>query len=212
MKRTIEGRLEQAHMAIEGALNTPGIIKALIPLGYDRKAIQGGKALYEQAILQQSLRESEYNTQKDNSSMLKDAFAEARKMYIEHVKLARLSIPPDRYHWHNMKLRGSRKNDMTGWLFQAQAFYRHTAPVAELLAKRGISQEELAQAQAMVEAVAASRVKCNYGKSNAQQAKEQRDKAMQDLQAWMKKFMKAARYAFDENKQQLEALGVVVTS
>jgi len=37
-----------------------------------------------------------------------------------------------------------------------------------------------------------------------------RDQEREALQQWMRKFIKAARYAFDEDKQQLEALGIVV--
>jgi hypothetical protein len=111
-----------------------------------------------------------------------------------------------------MKLTGPRRDDLTGWLMQTQAFYRHAGAVADLLAQSGISTEELAQAQAMVEAVAAARVQQNLHKSSKQRARVQRDKDREALQGWTRKFVKAARYAFDEDTQQLEALGMVVAS
>lgn len=78
--------------------------------------------------------------------------------------------------------------------------------------RQGITEDEIEQAKAMIEAVEAARVEQNHGRSHSQQAKEQRDAARAELQQWMKKYKKALRFAFDENKQQLEALGIVVPS
>ena len=212
MKRGINYELENARLAIEGALSNPDILKKLQELGYSRKEILVGKGLYEKTKLLKNLRNKEDSDKCNVTSGLHAAQREADLIYKKHVKMARLAIPKDRKHWLVLELSGLRKKDLTGWLDQTQSFYAHLEPVAALLAQHGVAPEELAQAKAMIEAVAAARVEQNKGVSDVQHTKEQRDIALKELRQWMKKFIKAARYAFDDNKQKLEALGVVVPS
>lgn len=211
-KYSIVEELESSRQMIEGALASPEIMKALAQLGIDKKEIMRGKSLLLKMESQQDINETERNTQKETTEHLHTAHAEAHTVYITHVKFARLVVPPQSKAWNDMKLSGPRRQDLSGWLMQAQAFYRHAGAVADLLAQRGITAEELAQAQAMVEAVAEARIQQNLRKSNKQKARVKRDQDREALQLWMKKFVKAARYAFDEDKQQLEALGIVVAS
>jgi hypothetical protein len=209
---SIAEELESSRQMIEGALASPEIMKVLAGLGMDKKEILRGKSLFLKMSGQQDTREAEQNNQKEATEALYTAQAEAHSLYMKHVKYARLAVPAKSKAWNNMKLSGNRRKDLTGWLMQTRAFYNYAPAVADALAQSGISGEELAQAQAMVEAVAAARIQQNLGKSKKQRAKVQRDKDREALQQWTRKFVKAARFAFDEDKQQLEALGIVVAS
>ena len=211
-KYGIYDELEKSRLMIEGALANPKILQALAKVGIDKKEIMRGKDLLLKMGNQQNERESEENAQKETTRQLLQAYSDAHAIYMSHVKYARMVVPPQSEAWDNLKLTGTRRKDLNGWLSQAQAFYRYVDTVAELLAARGIPTEELAQAQAMVEAVANARVQQNLYKSNKQMAKEKRDAERKALKQWMSKFVKAARFAFDEEKQQLEALGIVVAS
>jgi len=141
------------YTMIEGALANPEMIKALAQLGFDRKEIMRGKDLLSKMENQQYEREREGNAQKETTQQLRKSYADAHTLYITHVKYARMVVPPQSKAWNDLKLNGIRRKDLNGWLAQAQAFYRHVGAVAELLAQRGILAEELAQAQAMIEAV-----------------------------------------------------------
>lgn len=211
-KYGIYDELERSRLMIEGALANPKIIQALAKVGMDKKEILRGKALLLKMGNQQYERESEGNAQKETTRQLRKAYADAHALYITHVKYARMVVSPQSETWDNLKLSGIRRKDMNGWLSQAEAFYRNVSAIGALLAARGITSEELAQAQAMVEAVAAARVQQNRYKSNKQMAKERRDAERKALKQWMRKFVKAARFVFDEDRQQLEALGIVVPS
>ncbi len=211
-KKSIYDEMEGNRLAIGGALANPEFIKVMSPLGYDRKEFNFGNSLLAKMVAQQEEREQEQNGQKASTQKLRNAYKEANAMYMIHLNFARMVVVPDSHAWNDMKLSGIRRKDMAGWLIQVKAFYKHAPTVAELLALRGISAEELAQTQAMIEAVADARIQQNQSRSRKQVAKERRDKERKEMQLWMSKFIKAARYAFDEDKQQLEALGIVVPS
>lgn len=211
-KNSIYHEIEYYRLIIGGALANPDILKKLAALGYDRKAILDGQQRLLAMRAQQQQRETGESSQKASTTQVRQARQEANGRYMAHLKLARLIVPVGSQNWDNMKLGGSRLRDMAGWLMQTQAFYQHAPAVAGLLAQRGITSEELAQAQAMVEAVAEARVGQNSSRSTKQVAKVRRDQEREALQQWMGKFIRTARLAFEDDKQQLEALGIVVPS
>ena len=210
--KSIYDELEYHRLIINGALANPDMLKKLATLGYDRKAIVKGQQMLTKMKNQQQERETGENSQKASTQQLRQAHRKADAQYVAHVKLARLIVPKDNQAWNDMKLSGRRRKDMAGWLVQTQAFYQHAPAVAELLAQRGITAEELAQTQAMIEAVAEARVAQNRYKGAKQVARVRRDEEREALQQWMSKFIRVARLAFEDDKQQLEALGIVVPS
>ena len=210
--KSIYDELEYHRLIINGALANPAILKKLSALGYDRKAILKGEQLLMKMKAQQQQRETGENSQKAGTQQVRTVRQEANARYMTHVKMARLIVPKESQAWNDMKLSGIRRKDMTGWLMQTQAFYEHAPAAGEVLAQRGITREELAQVQKMIEAVSQARVEQNRRKGGKQVAKVRRDEERKALQQWMSKFIRAARYAFEDDKQQLEALGIVVPS
>ena len=211
-KKSIYEELEYYRLIISGALANPAVLKKLVALGYDRKTILAGQQQLLKMKFQQQLRESGQNSQKASTQSMRQAHQDADVRYVSHVKLARLIVPADSQAWNDLQLAGRRRKDLAGWMMQTQAFYQHAPAVADLLAQRGITPEELTQTQAMIEAVAEARVEQNRRKGDKQVAKVRRDQEREALQQWMRKFIRAARYAFADDKQQLEALGIVVPS
>ena len=210
--KSIYDELEYHRLIINGALANPMILKKLSALGYDRKAILEGQQLFMKMKAQQQERETGENSQKASTRQMRQVRQEADARYMAHVKMARLIVPKESQDWNDMKLSGQRRKDMAGWLIQTQAFYEHAPAVEEALAQRGITREELTQVQKMIEAVSEARVEQNRRKGSKQVAKVRRDEERKALQQWMSKFIRAARYAFEDDKQQLEALGIVVPS
>lgn len=209
---TIIAQMERARIAIEGALSNPSILKQLALYGYDRKKLMEGKAYYEKMRLLENTKNQERGEQLRNTDELYAAFDQAYKQYIKHVKIARMAIPHNRELWRILDLSGTRKRNIAGWLYQAEAFYMNIGQVEGALAHFGVTSEELAQAKAMMEAVAAARVKRFGSASDAQLAKKERDDALTALNDWYRKFIVIARVALDQNPQMLEALGLMVRS
>lgn len=212
MKTSLYKEIENHRLIISGALANPVVLKKLAEMGYDRKAILAGQQRLLKMKNQQQLRESGQSSQKASTTQMRQAFQQADARYMGHLKLARLIVPKESAAWDDMKLTGSRRKDMAGWLMQTEAFYRHAPAVADLLTPRGITAEDLNQTQAMIDAVGAARVEQNRHRGNKQVAKVRRDEDRQAMHEWMAKFIRAARYAFQDDKQQLEVLGIVVPS
>lgn len=209
---TIVLQMERVRIAIQGALNSPSILKQLALYGYDRKKVLEGKALYEKMKLLENTMKQEKGAQLKTTDELHAAFDQAYRQYIKHVKIARMAIPHNRELWRILDLSGERKRTISGWLYQAETFYMNLYHIESAMANFGVTSEELSQAQAMMEAVAAARVKQFGDISEAQLAKKERDNALGALNDWYRKFIIIAKVALDNNPQMLEALGIMVRS
>lgn len=209
---TILSQMERVRVAIEGALKNPPIQKDLALYGYDRKKLLEGKGLYEKAKLLENMMKQEQGGQLKATDDLHAAFDEAYKLYMKHVKIARMAIPHSRELWRILELSGERRRNIPGWLHQAESFYLNVHLVKDAMASFGITSDELCQAQAMMEAVAAARVKQHGDISDAQLAKKERDIALDTLNDWYRRFVIIAKVALDINPQKLEALGIIVRS
>ena len=210
MKNTLAARLERSRLVIDGALASPTLIKQTTPFGFDRKAFQQAKTLYNEAYGLQITKNEELGAQRDTTLALREAQDEAHQLYMKHVKIVRMSVAKEDELWKKLGLSGKRETTLTGWLTQVNRFYQHADLVQDTLAQFNVLPEELQQAQEKVQAVADMRVQQNQRKSQSQQLREQRDESLQQLEKWVRNFVKIAQIACEDNPQQLEALGLVV--
>lgn len=213
MSFKIEDQLEETRMAIEGVLDNPPLQARLKSVGFGLDKVRKGKAIYEKVKMMWEAMRQGYGNQYEATDLLAAARKEANRYYNKHIKIARIAIPKEnRNLWSRLELAEPRKRTLTPWIRQAESFYINIEDALDMMAVYGIKQEELAQAKAMVEAVAAARVKRNSSKSIAQQATKNRNDALKELNQWKRDYKYAIRYAFLEDKQQMEALGVVIPS
>lgn len=210
MKAGIDYQLDRAEAAIEGALVHPEIMNRMAEFGYNHERILAGKALLDDAKDQQSAKNEKKGNQLEASATLKQDHQQAWKTYMLHVKLARLGIDKASGAWKKLQLAGARKHTFAGWIEQARSFYQELSQDEALLQKTKITQEELAQAQAMIGAVRTDRQYHKYCKSEAEQATQTSRQALQELEIWTKNFLKIASVALADQKQMMEALGIVV--
>jgi hypothetical protein len=146
---------------------------------------------------------------------LKLARSLANKIYIKHVKLARIGLKGDRGAAESLQLSEDRKNSISGWLKQADAFYANapeSPKVLEALAEFGITKQKLKAAAKLVEDVQTKHNIQLKEKGEAQTATQLRDEALDALQEWMGDFISVARIALEDQPQYLEMLGVVEPS
>ena len=87
---------------------------------------------------------------------------------------------------------------------------------AQLLINGALGQpavsQELAQTQAMIEAMSSAKQHYKSLIGEAQMATQQRNAALKDLDVWVRKFTKVARIALEEQDQLLEGMGLLVRS
>jgi hypothetical protein len=203
-------QLERSYFAIEGVRSNPDRTKALKQAGWTTQETTQGWNLYQKAYGSYTDQKEKMSQQRIATDALRQAEADLDSIYKKHLSLARLAIPYERDIYLSLELTGKRKKERSAWLGQIRNFYDNLGKVAEQLAAYGVTAEEIAQAEAMMDTVTAARVKQNDARGAAQQARIDRDEAYKELNRWMSKFIRAARYAFADTPQQLEALGIIV--
>jgi hypothetical protein len=213
MKYSYADRLERARLVIDGALADNNITKETALFGFDRKACQQARKLYDEAYGTQMTKDSEVGTQRETTQSRREAQEEAHQLYMQHLTIARMAIPRSETElWKQLGLNGKRETSLTGWLTQVNRFYQNIDRVSEVMARYNVLPEELQQVEAKVQAIAAMRVEQNRTRSQSQQLREQRDASLLKLEKWVRNFLKIAQIAFEDNPQQLEALGLAVPS
>lgn len=79
-------------------------------------------------------------------------------------------------------------------------------------ARMGVTAAELSQTQAMIEALIDAKLQYRTRTGEAQQATQERNRAMNELDAWVSRFIKVARIALEGQDQLLEGMGLLVRS
>ena len=108
-----------------------------------------------------------------------------------------------------LELSGPKKQSISGWLRQALVFYSNVLQDTEAqtaLAYFNITVEALTAGKAAVEAVGALNTVQEKEKSEARQATQNRDEALDALDSWLHKFYEVAKLALADTPQQLVAL------
>ncbi len=99
-----------------------------------------------------------------------------------------------------------------GWLAQAQHFYALIISYADRLSTYNLSQEELEQSKASVNAIIKLRQDRMWKKGRAEDSTDNRNQMVKQLKNLLKEFHAAARLALKDNPQRLEAFGIRVRS
>lgn len=209
-RMNIDQFLTYASVAITNADQTPEIAAALADFGYDDARMQAGADLLAQARQLHLAQQREYGEQYAATAALTEAHAAADALFTTHRKLAKLALKHNPQAQTELALAGRKKLSLSGWLGQAGQFYSNAlaSPVAQAaLARYNITPEKLQQGQTLVQAVATHNHAQEREKSEAQQATQQRDAALDALDEWLMEFKTVAEIALAGQPQRLEALG-----
>ena len=213
--RSIDQILSQAQLAIDNSLNNPTVLAALSDFGYSAARIGKGKQLYNLAAAAQLAQTSEAGEQISATAAINEAWAIARKTYMRFVKVARVAFKGQNGVATQLDLAGRRKESLSGWMAQANQFYKNAladrATLSELKGF-GITDAKLRAGLAELKAIETANLTQEKEKGDAQAATQQRDEALDALQDWMMDFMAIAKVALEDDPQQLEGLGVLARS
>jgi hypothetical protein len=213
--QSIYSNLVFAQNAITNALEHETVKTALAEFGYDSTRLKEGLDLYEKAARLQDKQRNEYGEQLGATLALTNARMEANKLYMLHLKIARIALRNDRNAAVSLQLEGDRNRSFTGWLEQARVFYANALgdeKIVAALATFNITKEKLEEARSAVNAVELGYNTQMQQKGEAQAATKERDEAFDALQAWMSDYRAIARLALDGQSQYLEVLGIVEPS
>lgn len=209
-KISITKLLLVTQIAIDNALADPVLISTLTAYGYTAERLQEGKALREQVLmllLEQKTCSGDGLAATDD---LKSARRQAQRMYMLHVKVARVALYGNRRAARTLDLETQRKRTLPAWLFQARQFYTGALAdhaILNALSRYGITQEKLEAGKRLIDAVEACDATRTERKSNAQTATQRCNEALTALDRWISSFRQIARVALQDHPQGLEKLG-----
>lgn len=215
LKTGLDQFLLSAQVMINNALTDEVIKQSLAAYGYTDETLLAGKKLYERVTALQNLRYSEYGEQIAATSELKKSKDKAKQQYMKTLKIARVALKESAKAGEAIMLCGVRKRNLSGWLEQAQIFYANLLRDVEFITRLsayGYTREKLEREFALIDQVIAKSLAQKKETGEAQEATIIRDKALDDLAAWISDFKAVVRVALADNPQQLEKLGIIVKS
>lgn len=202
--------LEEARIAIEGALKNAEVLSRLEQHGYDTTRLLQGKAIIDEIKVLSSAGSEALGSQKGATHDINEHKAQVNGVYKDHVALARVALKNRPDMLELLQLNGPRKKDLIGWMEQTMAFYGNAHRVEKELKKVGIVPEQWQQMKASVEAIADARIRQNTCKANAQYATSRRKTLLKQLNDFMVDYRYISRYVFKQDPQKLETLGIIV--
>lgn len=212
LKNRIAEFLLAAQVMIENSLADPMVKEALAAYGYSGETLAAGKTLYEETMALQNTQKKEYGDQVAATSELNDLWETADQQYKKTLKIARIAFQDHPKADKAVMLFGRRKESLSGWLQQAQAFYANIQNDADLmnaLSKYGYSSERLQQEAGLLNQIALKNQQQKKEMGEAQAATQARDKKIDELAHWVSDLRAVAKVALADNPQQLEKLGIL---
>jgi len=200
LKHTLEAFLQDTRVLIGNSQTLPEVSGALEDFGYTEDRMAEGRTLLretEALILKQK---KEYGDQYEATEAAQAAWDKADTAYMKTLKIARLVFSEDIQAITALKLTGSRKATMAGWMDQAVSFYGNLTaqpPLVAAMARFGYTTEKLLAEKALVDAVALP-----------QEATADRDAAVRRLDTWVGELRTVLKVALAEDPETLEAVGI----
>ncbi len=213
--RSIDTLLSDAQLAIDNALNNPKVLEYLSDFGYTKAKIQQGKQLYNTAAAAQLAQQAEAGGQISATTEVNEAWETAKKSYMRFLKVARVAFKRNSGVATQLDLSGTRKKSLSGWMAQAQQFYKNALGdqvVLSELKEFGITEPKLKAGLAELAVIEQANLVQEKEKGEAQAATEKRDAALDELQDWLSDYLAIAKVALEEEPQLLEGMGVLVRS
>jgi tRNA-dihydrouridine synthase len=212
-KSPLEYQLSFAGNATHNALSNEPIKKALSVYGYDEEKLKEGMSLYQKANALHLKQIKEYGEQFAATDAVMAAREALNNVYLKHLKIARIAFRNMRGINQELLLDGRRHHSHAGYLSQAETFYSNALDnkaIRKGLAKYFITEEVLREGLKLVEEMRMKYRKQLKEMGEAQEATDERNKAIDEMIDWFTDFTAISRIALEDNRQMLEVLGIVV--
>jgi len=211
--KSIAQRLFDAEIAINNTLSSPEILTAVTPFGYTQERLELARNLQQKARELTDLQKLAYGRQHEATQEVQKAWDEASLAYSAAVKIARIVFRDSPTAKNALSISGQRKKTLSGWLDQARRFYNNMLQEPEFIAAMALYSYDLPKLQAeaaLVQAVLSTSEAQDKARGVAQEATQQRDALLEELDRWLADYKAVAEVALAASPQQLEQLGWVV--
>ncbi len=209
---TIAKVMATIRLGLQNARKCPTIKTGIRAFGYDENRMKEGDALYREVERLRFV----YQIKRDDAlcahEAWKDKAAEAKRLYIKHLKLARRSLDDCRYHWNTLDMKGRRGYAFGAWTEQARRFYHgalaHEDILSRLKESYDITTEKLEQGLALIEEAIASRESLIRLQAESKVARVEWDNGLGRLKKWYYMFRLILRTVFERIPEYLVSVGL----
>ena len=212
MTGSIDKKLQRYRSALINTSDYAPLRRPLAKYTYDHTKLVQGQALLDKVMKLQSTKDDTRGAQKDATDAITQRWNHLRPLFSEHRQLARMAFKEQRGVLTQLKLDTRLKSSFSGWIAQATAFYSKIGQYSEGIERYGVKAESLQEIQTQLEELLALYDQQSRCKAEAQHTTEQRNRAMKELDTWMREFFLIAKIALKDEPQLLEMLGLVVPS
>ena len=190
----------------------PEILEATQNFNYDTERIAEGTVLLQQAQQLNIKQEKEYGEQYSATTVLDNAIDEFNNStYMPHIRLARKLFASDNGILSMLDVNGRRRWRYEEYISQARTFYNNALSTPQVLSKFAMVNITTETLQAGLDQLAnldLLRAAQKKESGEAQQATDDRDRAMDEINEWMSLYYTVAKIALADKPQLLEKLGV----
>ncbi len=211
MKQSLTHKISRANTELKSSTINPTILTALESIGYTLPKIQEGIGIVNAVILLNNTRIMKYGEQSGVALSCKAELKQIWQVHSPHRKLAQVAYQGDAMMHAQLGL-GRLNYSLIHRLAYLEKFYEVLLEDSSRIVQFGLKKAELSQMQASVDALMDKRLKHATCKGQAQNTTQKRNEALRKMEAWMKDFRKAARFALRDEPQLLESLGILVPS
>ncbi len=209
--QSISSLFESSRLAIYHTTEDAEIQKKMSNFGFSPKRIQEGKALRDTARQWHETKDQHYDERQSVSNQAKVSNQAARLLFKDHVKVAKVAFRQQPELLHSFRI-SNLSNRTWDWTEQALTFYHKVEPHAAQMALHNVEPAALQQNKATIEAALTMKDQRMKKKADAENTTQTRNYALKALRNWLTEFHAAARLAFKDSPQMLEAFGIKVKS
>lgn len=187
----------------------------LAEYGYDSEEIAKGKALYDVAAEKLDINKTETAEEKLAYDQFRKKFEALKKSYTTDRKKVKIIYKNEAATLSVLGVKGTASIRITEFLDGVDTLYKQLKASEDLrkpLARLKITEEHItAQLEALEE------VKTAYNaytkeKGESQKATKDKDKALAELEKWVREFYAIAKIALEDQPQLLESIGKFMRS
>lgn len=209
----LDERMASYVTLIKNAQNVEKIGTEIAFYGYPSEKMQELETLYSEVESLDHIKSKEYGDQFQATQIFETKFVEAKKMYMRHVKIARIVFEDQVAAYTTLELIGDRKDSYNGWFAQARTFYNNLLKQPKFISKMAslnCKKQEIMGAINVVADVEKAKLQQDVERGEAQEATVLRDNKIDVLDREMSRLTKVYQIAFEENPHVLEEVGILV--
>jgi hypothetical protein len=203
--------LMAGRLIINNTAKDPEFARLMARFNFNANRMQEGENLHSLVKALQDSKKTCYDERWNIANRITQELEVLRPVFMEHVATARFAFRHQPETLNALDISRISSVRWT-WIAQAEAFYAQVMAYTEQMTSYGVSEGELQQAQASVEAILALRDDRMLKKGQAESCTERKNEAAKLLKNWVKEFHATARLALKDSPQKLEAFGIRVRS